>query len=68
MKFNKFHVTQAKTFFEHQKRIWNELKSTKLSNRIPFYSRSQDWKIEVSHNSQVRKGLIVDFDRERPAD
>ena len=24
--FKKFNVTQAKTFIEHQKRIWNELK------------------------------------------
>ena len=31
----KFHVTKAKTFFEHQTRIWNELKSTKLTNQIP---------------------------------
>ena len=40
--FKKFHVTQAKTLFEHQKRIWNELKSIKLTNQIHFYSRSQD--------------------------
>ena len=53
--FKKFHVTQAKTFFEHQKRIWNELKSTNLTHQIPYHSRSQDWKIEVSHNLQVRK-------------
>ena len=57
-----------KPFFEHQKRSWNELKSTKLTNQMPSYSRSQDWKIEVSHNPQVRKGLIVDFDRGRPPD
>ena len=31
--FKKFHVTQAKTFNEHQKRTWNELKRTKLPIR-----------------------------------
>ena len=33
--FKKLDVTQAKTFFEQQKRILNELKSTKLTNQIP---------------------------------
>ena len=29
-------TTQAKTFLECQKRIWNELTSTKLANRLTF--------------------------------
>ena len=31
-------------------------------------SGSQDPKIRVSYNDRVRKGLIADFDRVRPAD
>ena len=31
-------------------------------------SGSQDPKIRVSYNDRVRKGLIADFDRIRPAD
>ena len=33
-----------------------------------YHNRKKDWKSDISHNLHVRKGLIIDFDRGRPAD
>ena len=33
-----------------------------------YHSWKKDWKSDISHNLHVRKGLIIDFDRGRPAD
>ena len=36
LKLLKLLTTQAETFLEHRKKIWNELIRTKLAHQLPF--------------------------------